>query len=209
MATFHNVFNCSHLPLKSLSVVPELTQTMLLSHTDLEEITEELVQQMKNLSTLKFVDFRNSSIKKIDKSLQHLNSLEEFWLGGNPFHCDCSMKWMISWLNTFKNNSKFSIVEDIDEIKCGNIKFQGLPIHLLSDVLLGCYPSRWTTGQKAGVSAAAVVAIVLFCLTVFAFKHSREVKFFMYYYLKLDTVPKDNKNENLEGAEFDAFLCYW
>ena len=39
-------------------------------------------------------------------------------------------------------------------------------------------------------------------------RKSREVKFFMFYYLKLDTVPKDEENENLERIEYDAFFCY-
>ena len=52
---------------------------------------------------------------------------------------------------------------------------------------------------------ALIVIIVL--VTIIA-KNSREAKFFMYYYLKLDTVPKDDKDDNVDNMQYDAFFCY-
>ena len=43
-------------------------------------------------------------------------------------------------------------------------------------------------------------------LIFLAARNPREAKFYMYYYLKVDTVPKDDKNEKLENMQYDAFF---
>ena len=42
----------------------------------------------------------------------------------------------------------------------------------------------------------------------FVAKNPREIKFLMYCYLKVDTVPKDDRDENVDNMEYDAFFCY-
>ncbi len=182
---------------------------MLFINVPFEEITSSFIEQVGDESTVKYMDFRHSKIRRIHKSFEFLPGLEEIWLGGNPFYCDCDMTWMIPWLNSFNNKSNKPLVQDVAEIKCSNGKFKGLAVHLLTDVLLGCYPSKWTTGQKAGVGVAAVMVSIIFSLAVVAVKYSSFIKFILFYKFKLDTIPKDDKNENLDNREYDGFLCYW
>ncbi len=181
----------------------------MLTGNNIKQITDEDVKKLNQLKDVKELDLRHNRISDISKQMQQLENVEHIWLGENPFHCDCRMTWMITWLNGHKNSSGKSIVMDFQNVKCNNGRFSGLPIHLISDVLLGCYPSRWTRAQIDGVTVAAALVCVVFSLTVFGLKKSREVKFLMYYYLRLDTVPKDDKNENLDNIENDAYLCYW
>ncbi len=65
----------------------------------------------------------------------------------------------------------------------------------------------WTTGQKAGVAAGVLFLVIVFSILVAVTRKSREAKFLMHYYLKLNTLPKD-RDEHLD-KEYDAFLCYW
>ena len=82
-------------------------------------------------------------------------------------------------------------------------------VYTLNPVDMKYFPSMWTTWQKVVVGVGSGVAIIVITLLIVAkVKGSREVKFLMYYYLKLDTMPKDDKNENVDNMEYDAFLCY-
>ena len=77
----------------------------------------------------------------------------------------------------------------------------------LNKVDLGCFPSHWTLWQKIGVGVGAAMAVFIIVVAVIITKRSREMKWFMYYYLKLDTVPKDDRDENVENIKYDAFFC--
>ena len=143
------------------------------------------------------------------KALVNLTHLKKIYLGGNPFHCDCSMTWTIEWLNKFTDLMGDHIISDYKNVKCHDGLVAGKPIYTLNRVDMKCFPSMWTTWQKVVVGVGSVVAIVVITLLIVVkMKGSREVKFLMYYYLKLDTVPKDDKNENVDNMEYDAFLCY-
>ncbi len=206
-STWQNVYNCSSQNIKGSLTVPNLTNVIHISGTKVETISLQFIQQIKQVGTVKVLNLTNNAIKYLPETIQELNQVQEMWLAGNPFHCDCKMSWMILWLS---NSSRHNLVKDITDMRCYNgSKFKGIPIQLLSDVLLGCYPSRWTIGQKVAVVCSLAVIIVLFVLTIIGFKRSREVKFLMYYYLRLNTMPRDEKNEKLDHIEHDAFLCFW
>ena len=85
---------------------------------------------------------------------------------------------------------------------------KGKLLYLLDQVEMGCFPSKWTIWQKVGVGMGAVIAVAAVTISIIATKRSREVKFLMYYYLRLDTVPKDDKNENVNNMKYDAYFCY-
>ena len=96
------------------------------------------------------------------------------------------------------------IVADYHDMLCHSGMMVGTPIHLLTEVEMGCISSAWEIGVGVGVGITLLFMIGVIITT----KNSREVKFFMFYYLKLDTVPNDDQNENLEMMEYDAFFCY-
>ncbi len=187
----------------SLPRIPKFTNKFAMTQTNISIISEEFIQDANFHSSLKVLNLTNNKIRNIPKEIHHLDKIEEIYLSGNPFDCDCDMTWMITWLNNVS-----SVVKDYKQITCGHGKYKGIPIHVLSPVVLGCYPHTWTTAEKAGLSGAAFIVIIVFILTVLGLRKSREVKFLLYYYLRLDTVPKDDKSEDLDGIEYDAFLCY-
>ena len=73
---------------------------------------------------------------------------------------------------------------------------------------IGCYPHDWTTEQKLIVGLSVSIGTIIIVAVVIVGLYSRRGRFLMYYYLKMDTIPRDDKNEDLEDMEYDAFFCY-
>ena len=140
--------------------------------------------------------------------MRNQKHLTKVWLSTNPFRCDCEMIWMKDLLNTFTTPIGDHIIVDYKNVKCKSSMMIGTAIYNLNEVDMGCFPSKWTTWQKAGVGVGSAMAIITILITIVVSKGSREVKFLMYYYFKLDTVPKDDRNENADDMEYDAFFCY-
>ena len=137
-----------------------------------------------------------------------LNQMGEIWLSGNPFDCDCEMIWMTDWLNTFTSASGEHIMADFRNLTCEAGSMKGTPIYELNEVLMGCFPSKWRTWQKVLVGIGAGIAIITIIVLILM-RRSREVKFFLYYHLKLNTLVDDDKNEMLDNMRYDAFFCFW
>ncbi len=147
---------------------------------------------------------KNNLLQSVPEAIQTHTGFDELYLSGNPFDCGCDMTWMVTWLNNFSE-----IVKDYKEIKCGNGRFKDIPIHVLTDTALGCLSHTWTTAQKAGVAAGAVLFATVVTIIAAILSKSKEVKFLLFYWGRINTVPKDDKNENTDNKEFDAFFCYW
>ena len=116
---------------------------------------------------------------------------------------------MIKWLNNFKRPTGEHVIVDYQDIKCQSGSMKGLPIYVLTEVIMGCYPAKLSTAQKVGIGVGTGIAFILMICVLYMAKNPREVKFLMYYYLKVDTIPKDDKDENVDNMEYDAFFCYW
>ena len=149
-------------------------------------------------------DLSHNKLTQLPKYMQNLTNLNRIWLSGSNFRCECSMTWMIKWLNNLRTSSGNHVIVDYQNVTCHSGKMKGKPIYLLNEVEMGCYPSGWKFGVGVGSGISVLIIISIIIMT----RKSREVKFFMSYYLTLDTVPKDDKNENLEMIEYDAFFCY-
>lgn len=204
-----NIYNCTSEETQSITFVPQLTTKIEMIGTKVTEITTDFALNIQNTTTLQWLDLRNNSLLCIDKTLSNVSHLEHVWLSGNPIHCDCEMTWMIHWINQFMNSEGKHTVVDYLDVKCGNGKFKGLPVYAVTEVLLGCYPNTWSLGQKVGVGMGAATAVLLVLISAFLARKSKEMKFLLFYYLKLDTVPKDEDKDKLENKEYDAFFCYW
>ena len=198
--------NFSSVAYKALpSAIPSYTEMISFENNAMEHISKSA----EYFSNIKYLDLRNNRIAFLPKFFKQLTNLERLWLSGNKFHCDCSMTWMIDWLNNYTITFREHIAIDYKDVKCYSGKQKGHSIYLLNQVKLGCYPSKWSLKEEAlvGVGTAIALLIIGVLLSIMA-QRSREVKFFMYYYLKLDTVSKDDKDENLTNMEYDAFFCY-
>ena len=227
-----NIYNCSSLSLEEVPIsLPPPVNWMIISsnvisqlcstpkylhriwHLDvsLNEITDicgDFIEAIHNNRSIKWLNLAGNQITKLNEQIKSLDHLEKIWLAGNPFHCDCSMTWMIQWLNNFTRPSGEHVIVDYHNVRCAGNSMKGELIYKLKEVQMGCYP-KLSTGQKAGMGVGVVIGgAIIVCLLVIIFKGSREAKFLIYYYLKLDTVPKDDTNENVDDIEYDAFLCY-
>ncbi len=202
--TNENVFNCSHTSLASLPIIPKNTNIFIFTRSNISTIPQNFIKDIIVHSSLTEIDLRHNKIHEIQQPIQlNLTNIKKFLISGNPFDCGCEMTWMIQLLNNFSD-----VITDFQQVKCGAGRFKGIPIHTLSDVALGCYPHNWTLNQKIAVASGFVVICILFVIVTLVVKKSREVKFLMYYYLRLNTLPKDDRAENLQDKEYDAFLCY-
>ena len=188
--------------------VPDMIEFLDLKQSDVAVISGQLLEQVNQSKTLKWLDLRENKLKTIPQRIAQLRNFQKIWLSGNPIHCDCKMTWMIGWLNNFTTVTGEHVIVDYENVKCSSGKMIGLPIYVLTEVIMGCYPAKLTLGQKLGIGIGAALGFVMLILVFLVARNPREVKFYMYYYLKVDTVPKDDKNESLENIQYDAFFCY-
>ena len=164
---------------------------------------------MSENTNLKWLDLSDNKLKRLPPEVQELTSLEKIWLHGNPIHRDCDMTWMIDWINKFTTGIyRKHVVRDYAQLKCHSGKMRGKPIYQLNQVDMGCYPHDWTIQQKLIVGLSISIGTIIIVAMVIIGLYSRRGRFFMYYYLKMDTIPRDDKNEDLEDIECDAFFCY-
>ena len=225
----YNVLNCSQSNLKKLPpVVPSKTDWFILDNSNIPSIcsfnyTNSMIKKLDlkdniigsvcqsfykdlGLNSLKELNLANNRITSIPRLIQE-SRLTKIWLGGNPFHCDCHMTWMIKWLKNCIQTGKQNVI-DCSTVTCYSGQMIGKPIHQLTEKDLECFPSRWTKWQKIGVGIGATVGFLLIVIATAVARRYEEIKFFMYYYLDFDLRQKDNKNENLDDIKYDAFFCY-
>ncbi|XP_078350633.1 platelet glycoprotein IX-like [Oculina patagonica] len=81
-------------------------------------------------------DFTDNQITHIAQDdLEHLEKLQEVYLKGNPFHCDCNLKWL-----RLKLHNSPAVIQDGDSIQCATpLKFQNKALKFLSN-LCGKFP---------------------------------------------------------------------
>ena len=164
--------NCSSLNLHNIpSSIPHFTDWLILEnnhvrnldsiHTNLGTIsflnlkrnkissmTNSFVKNLSESKSLKWLDLSDNKLKHLLPEIQEVTTLEKVWLRGNPFHCDCDMTWMISWINKFIVITRERIVVDHAQVKCHSGKMRGQQIFKLNEVDMGCYPHDWTLQQK-------------------------------------------------------------
>ena len=227
-----NVFKCESPALTTLpQTVPKFTNWLMMKNNGIKvlnvsypyfktidylnlrggmikQISDLLIRQLNKTLNIPMIDLAENKLMSIPTTMRELGNLKNIWLGNNPFVCNCEMTWMIRWLNDFQTDLGEHVVVDYKDIKCHSGTMLGEPIHKLREVKMGCFPFKWTKWQKVGVGIGAGMALLIVCFTLIITTKTREIKFYMYYYLKLDTVPKDDKNENVEDKEYDAFFCY-
>ena len=81
---FHN--------LKNLEVI-EVKNNPKLRYVDPHAFYDSLSDSDPNI--VKIVDFSDNALRYISQKLLIWNSTEQVNFAGNPFHCDCSMSWML------------------------------------------------------------------------------------------------------------------
>jgi Leucine-rich repeat (LRR) protein len=78
------------------------------------------------------VDMYANELVKLDLNALRLSpipenkTIPEFYIGGNPFHCDCSMEWL-QMINNMTQLRQHPRVMDLDNIMCKMTYSRGLP----------------------------------------------------------------------------------
>ena len=180
-----------------------------LKQNKISSITNSFLGNLSESKSLKWLDLSDNNLKRLPTEVQELTNLEKVWLSGNPIHCDCDMTWMIDWINNFRTiTTREHVMVDHYQLNCHGGKMNGKPIYKLNKVDLGCYPHDWTLQQKLIVGLSVSIGCIIIVALVIIGLYSRRGRFMLYNYLKIDTIPRDDKNEDLEDIEYDAFFCY-
>ena len=117
-----------------------------LRDNDISSIDNKFLIGLKKSKTLESLNLAENNIVSLPKKFRDLTNLKKIWLGGNPFHCDCSIIWMIKWINNLTASERNRFIVDYLDVKCGSGKMIGkmigIPIFVLTEVELGCFPSK-------------------------------------------------------------------
>ena len=224
-----NVYNCSSINLESLPrSVPEGTDWLVLvndsritalsaSHdylnklryldvhnNGISEVSDNFLNHLMKNRKLIWLNLANNRITVLPRKINQLLLLRKIWLGGNKFHCDCSMTWMIGWLNNFTTQSGDHIIVDYKDVFCYSGLEVGTPIYKLNEVDMGCFPHKLTKVEILSIVFGGLAVIVI--LTII-FKRSL-ISFYLMEFLNLDFRPKNQSDDNVDDMEHDAYLCY-
>ena len=149
-----------------------------LRNNSIKSIPDDFIKQLQENRTRGslWLDLADNELTSVPKEFSEMTSLQKLWLSGNPFQCDCTMTWMITWLrNMTSTPSGERTVVDSDRVTChSGARMHGRPVYTLSEVEMGCYPSSWAAWQKGVVGVViAVLLIVVVVLSLIVIRRSR------------------------------------
>ena len=170
-----NIYNCSHLFAGELPTsVPNDTQWLVMDNDQVSKlstpygyfdkiwflnlrdnavdyISDDFLDGLKTMQQqLRWLDLRNNKLEMIPRKIKELTFLEKVWLNGNPIHCDCRMLWMIGWLNNFTLPNRKHVIVDYTDITCSTGKMAGIPLFVLDEVTMGCFPKQVDSLAEGG-----------------------------------------------------------
>ncbi|XP_076065334.1 toll-like receptor Tollo [Oratosquilla oratoria] len=116
------VFDASYNRLMDISAssVPDSVEILLLNNNLITRVQAYAFFKKNNLTR---VDLFANQISNIDQNALRISAVEvnrdlpEFYLGGNPFQCDCTMGWLQS-INSLEVTRQHPSVIDLDSIYC-------------------------------------------------------------------------------------------
>ena len=231
-----NVYTCSSIKLNMMPMsVPNFTNWVILQNSSINSvdgfrsyllevqflhlgdnalsyINYSFLFYLQSSKTLTWLNLTSNKLTGMPFKIQKVTYFERIWLSHNPFHCDCSMLWMIGWLNNFTNSRGKHVVVDYQDVRCNSGTAHGMPIYKLNAVLLGCYPKGLILWQKILIGTGSGTAgLIIVLLLILSIKRSRSLQFFIFYRLKIKSIlsiNNDLEDENIEDKEYDAFLSY-
>ncbi|CAG9768569.1 unnamed protein product [Ceutorhynchus assimilis] len=109
--------------------VPDSVETLYLQNNKITSVASNTFTHKKNLE--KVVLYGNK-IRYLDLSALNLSpvsddkDLPQFYIGGNPFYCDCKMEWLLR-INHLSNLRQYPQVLDLDDITCELAHARGSP----------------------------------------------------------------------------------
>ncbi len=101
------------------SIDPQLEKVKQFDLRDnhIHTISDDVLRQLLLADVVKL---SNNNLRKLSVLFQMSANLKtQFWLGHNPYECNCDMMWMRDWFQNATN------VIDVDNITCAEGKFRG------------------------------------------------------------------------------------
>ncbi len=171
-------------------------------------LCQDALEEILNNSNIQSLILSKNRLRRIPNVFNFtMGKLQKLCLGGNPIRCDCSMLWLIPWLNSTRVTGK-RLVQDYKDVICTGGLWDGTPVYNLDKVKMGCYPKqipRWIIMVSSTIGAVALTSVVVI-LTVWWKRNA--IRWIIYKnFDKL--IGNPDENENLENVEFDAFLAFW
>ncbi|KAJ8928624.1 hypothetical protein NQ314_018787 [Rhamnusium bicolor] len=109
--------------------IPDSVATLFLNNN---RITTVQPNAFLNKLNLEKVVLYGNDIKYLDLAALSLNpvtndkDLPQFYIGGNPFYCDCRMEWLLR-INHLSNLRQYPQVLDLDAVTCDLAHSRGAP----------------------------------------------------------------------------------
>ena len=148
----------------------------------LSNLNNSFLFKLQTSRSITWLNLAENRLTQIPTNFQELLLLQKIWLSGNPFHCDCSMLWMISWLNNFTTPEGEHIIQDYQDVRCRSGGAVGTPFYKLNEVMLGFYPKGLTILQKVLIGAGSGTGgLIIITLLILFIKRSRSLQFFIFY----------------------------
>ena len=175
-----------------------------LSNNRIKNVCEYFVKYLR-MGPITELNLVNNDISRLPSEVSKIASLQTVTLSQNNFVCDCDMTWMIEWF-AMRNTDDTRKVKDYDEIVCHSRKAVKKQIFRLTSQEMGCCPHVLSIGEKVtiGILGTLIVGIVIAIIAIS--RRWNEVKWLLY--LHFNILDKSDRNENLAGKQYDAFLSY-
>ncbi|XP_068209067.1 toll-like receptor Tollo [Palaemon carinicauda] len=111
----------------SSSSVPDSVEILFLNNNQIHRVQPYAFFKKKNLTR---VDLYGNRIKNIEQNALRISTdtsrdLPIFYLGKNPFECDCKMQWLQN-INSIVETRQHPTVGDLDEINCKLMNKKGV-----------------------------------------------------------------------------------
>uniref|UniRef100_A0AAR5PYD6 TIR domain-containing protein n=1 Tax=Dendroctonus ponderosae TaxID=77166 RepID=A0AAR5PYD6_DENPD len=111
------------------NAIPDSVETLYLQNNRIASVAPNSFTHKNHLE--KVVLYGNK-IRYLDLSALNLSpvsddkDLPQFYIGGNPFYCDCKMEWLLR-INHLSNLRQYPQVLDLDDITCELAHSRGAP----------------------------------------------------------------------------------
>lgn len=109
--------------------IPDSVETLYLQHNRITSVAPNAFTHKNNLE--KVVLYGNK-IRYLDLAALNLTpvsddkDLPQFYIGNNPFYCDCKMEWLLR-INHLSNLRQYPQVLDLDDVTCELAHARGSP----------------------------------------------------------------------------------
>ncbi|XP_065156956.1 toll-like receptor 6 [Atheta coriaria] len=137
----------NHITEVSANSIPDSVETLFLNNNRISSVKPGAFSTKAHLE--KVVLYGND-IKYLDLAALNLapvpdnKDLPQFFIGGNPFYCDCTMEWLLR-INHLSNLRQYPQVLDLDSVTCELAHSRGSPPQPLLELKPSQFLCPYTT----------------------------------------------------------------